>query len=344
MTSPAGAGWRGEALRHTGKAIAGDLPTDDTLYSATMHAARACDNDRPHPDHWWGPWWPAGDGVRHAHWCAGMTDPGHGVQHVDRVRPPVVDDWEALAEATGKNHTVRHWVPCVCGGRMQLHSLGGAPYVVQCPDCGREPVDALLGLAHVAYVRPDGTPTHGHDPLGQAVPGYDPPRWVGDHMAAPGRERWYTSRPDAGPLVSPHLAMDSEGRLTQLLPDPPGGGVTARECRYCGCTDDNACAGGCSWVADDVCSSCLRGNHAGDEVAADVANAWGMDWDPKWPGRWRRAGWQVDPDDGPATGLSDADTLAAQLAELRTAWAELTGQLRAAGLHVCGWVARRWFQ
>jgi hypothetical protein len=27
-------------------------------------------------------------------------------------------------------------------------------------------------------------------------------------------------------------------------------------CRVCGCTDDNACPGGCFWVEPDLCSSC----------------------------------------------------------------------------------------
>lgn len=30
------------------------------------------------------------------------------------------------------------------------------------------------------------------------------------------------------------------------------------KCRYCGCTDAKACAGGCSWVAPRVCSRCAR--------------------------------------------------------------------------------------
>lgn len=29
-----------------------------------------------------------------------------------------------------------------------------------------------------------------------------------------------------------------------------------RTCRVCGCTEDNACEGGCSWVEEDLCSSC----------------------------------------------------------------------------------------
>ncbi|HWA39819.1 MAG TPA: hypothetical protein VG873_18345 [Burkholderiales bacterium] len=28
------------------------------------------------------------------------------------------------------------------------------------------------------------------------------------------------------------------------------------ECEICGCTDDCACPGGCSWVAPGLCSSC----------------------------------------------------------------------------------------
>lgn len=29
-----------------------------------------------------------------------------------------------------------------------------------------------------------------------------------------------------------------------------------RRCRGCGCTDARACAGGCYWVGDDLCSRC----------------------------------------------------------------------------------------
>lgn len=31
-------------------------------------------------------------------------------------------------------------------------------------------------------------------------------------------------------------------------------------CSQCGCTDDNACAGGCSWVDEDhtLCSACAE--------------------------------------------------------------------------------------
>jgi hypothetical protein len=30
-----------------------------------------------------------------------------------------------------------------------------------------------------------------------------------------------------------------------------------QKCRICGCTDNKACEGGCSWVEPDLCSACL---------------------------------------------------------------------------------------
>ena len=36
------------------------------------------------------------------------------------------------------------------------------------------------------------------------------------------------------------------------VPDP------VRTCRLCGCTSDAACPGGCSWVAEDLCSRCVE--------------------------------------------------------------------------------------
>jgi hypothetical protein len=30
-----------------------------------------------------------------------------------------------------------------------------------------------------------------------------------------------------------------------------------RVCSFCGCTDECACPGGCSWVQEDICSACI---------------------------------------------------------------------------------------
>ncbi len=53
---------------------------------------------------------------------------------------------------------------------------------------------------------------------------------------------------------------------------PPGGFLRTRQdfilvlqneqevrtCRECGCTDERACPGGCSWVEEDLCSACAK--------------------------------------------------------------------------------------
>lgn len=30
-----------------------------------------------------------------------------------------------------------------------------------------------------------------------------------------------------------------------------------QQCRICGCTENQACPGGCTWVEDDLCNKCL---------------------------------------------------------------------------------------
>ena len=34
--------------------------------------------------------------------------------------------------------------------------------------------------------------------------------------------------------------------------------VVQRRCRLCGCTDRQACPGGCCWVEPDLCSRCVE--------------------------------------------------------------------------------------
>ena len=62
-----------------------------------------------------------------------------------------------------------------------------------------------------------------------------------------------------------------------------------QKCIYCGCTQENACAGGCWWVAPNVCSNCeelflnetfevvkqqsINHRHFGGELIESVQNA-----------------------------------------------------------------------
>ena len=41
-------------------------------------------------------------------------------------------------------------------------------------------------------------------------------------------------------------------------------------CRVCGCTEGDACADGCSWVDDDLCSTC---GSASEAIAAWIYGA-----------------------------------------------------------------------
>lgn len=65
------------------------------------------------------------------------------------------------------------------------------------------------------------------------------------------RKRWW------------HAVVAVSERVSGLVPAPahyPAGPDLAalgiRACRVCGCTDISACRGGCSWVAEELCSSC----------------------------------------------------------------------------------------
>lgn len=56
--------------------------------------------------------------------------------------------------------------------------------------------------------------------------------------------------------------MGWEDRI--FTPDPF---AKVRACRVCGCTDDNACPGGCYWVEEDLCNVCAEVLAALEDVA-----------------------------------------------------------------------------
>jgi hypothetical protein len=53
---------------------------------------------------------------------------------------------------------------------------------------------------------------------------------------------------------SDHASQGAAARRVRWL----NGGDLEQTCRVCGCTEANACPGGCWWVADDLCSRCDR--------------------------------------------------------------------------------------
>ena len=64
--------------------------------------------------------------------------------------------------------------------------------------------------------------------------------------------------------IDDYLVRDFKKRLTRVRVKLMGTGavviVAMRTCRTCGCCEDKACKGGCSWVAPDLCSKCQMGS------------------------------------------------------------------------------------
>lgn len=94
-------------------------------------------------------------------------------------------------------------------------------------------------------------------------------RWSsGTHMARyKGRSASNTAAPE---LAATALGRKIFGQLQRLAVErlDKGGGYQlsvfritpdeSQKCRECGCTFSRGCAGGCSWIEPDLCSSCAQ--------------------------------------------------------------------------------------
>lgn len=68
----------------------------------------------------------------------------------------------------------------------------------------------------------------------------------------------YAASEEAQSLLRALVAINVlDGDDTVLPPRPDLRPLGIRQCRECGCTDDFACDGGCSWVETDLCSVCV---------------------------------------------------------------------------------------
>jgi hypothetical protein len=64
--------------------------------------------------------------------------------------------------------------------------------------------------------------------------------------------RWEHAEQVAWNLLADTIPVDAD-----LFPDGPDlAAIDVRACRECGCTDEEGCAGGCTWSEPDLCSAC----------------------------------------------------------------------------------------
>lgn len=59
------------------------------------------------------------------------------------------------------------------------------------------------------------------------------------------------------PVCGDHQWVELGPAEVPLPTEPAEKVVVRRTCRVCGCTQYNACDGGCWWVQDDLCSECI---------------------------------------------------------------------------------------
>ncbi len=78
-----------------------------------------------------------------------------------------------------------------------------------------------------------------------------------------------TNTPPPVPPGGPLGQIDTFARMPRAHSELPPG-----ICRFCGCVESKACAGGCAWTDDTetLCTACL----AGAAIAADLASALGI--------------------------------------------------------------------
>lgn len=158
----------------------------------------------------------------------------------------------------------------------------GAVIVIQ----GGEPAEAVLEAIHRAYDEQDQEPPAGQShrwialvtPEGLPV-GMGATLREAQHQARRRRlretslvdtddpaelatlreedDRWFASLTEAQVSLTLSVAVDSDvvagvpSILTGLIGEYGGW------CRVCGCTHDQGCPEGCSWVAPDLCSACV---------------------------------------------------------------------------------------
>jgi hypothetical protein len=86
------------------------------------------------------------------------------------------------------------------------------------------------------------------------APDSSPIGWLKRHVHATGPYCYILRRPRR--LLRPIPYRGQQGMFDILDELLLAGADWGRQCRVCGCTELDACRGGCYWVEDDLCSRC----------------------------------------------------------------------------------------
>lgn len=149
-------------------------------------------------------------------------------------------------------------------GKVSKAEIGGAAFVrLDVPAVeGREAFTKFLGQASIYAITP----------VAEEIARKAAQRLVADPIPIYMPElRQIPSRagPDDG-YYDPEFE-DDEDYLDDILGEDPPEDMQLHECERCGCTEVNACAGGCAWdleaAADGryICTACTVGSEAEDE-------------------------------------------------------------------------------
>jgi hypothetical protein len=94
----------------------------------------------------------------------------------------------------------------------------------------------------------------------------DPVKFMAAGVKVGETQRIYLFAAAVDALIDIATSLRELTGLAQQEVGAPPGPVVERICRYCGCTDEQACPEDCSWVTDDLCSACeQRAQDAGSD-------------------------------------------------------------------------------
>lgn len=159
--------------------------------------------------------------------------------------------WPGIDVADVKRVENRTW-PTSYRGPLLIHAGSSTKWLGTWdgPTPAKMPMGAILGCVDLVGCQ-------SIESLRRA-PDRSPIGWLKRHVHVAGPYCWILRRPRR--LGTPIPYRGQQGLFE--IPDDvlADGAFLEPQCRVCGCTELDACPGGCSWVEEDLCSRCANAN------------------------------------------------------------------------------------